>query len=111
MKYSALFKILSGSQHSVFGAQSEQWNRTRGIRSLSLSEDVSRLTEGSRAASFCSIIYIPVLSGGSGNDFGRRIVELSIVIVVEHAGVEQFLLPNGNQDLISKAVLERVQER
>ena len=109
MKYSALFRILSGSQHSVFGAKSEQWKR--GIRSLSLSEDVSRLTEGSRAASFCSIIYIPVLSGGSGNDFGRRIVELSIVIVVEHAGVEQFLLPNGNQDFISKAVLERVQER
>ena len=55
-------------------------------------------------------MYIPVLGGGSGDDFGRRIVEVSIIIIVEDARIEQFLLPNGNQDLISKAVLERVQE-
>ena len=29
---------------------------------------------------------------------------------MEHARIEQFLLPNGNQDLITKAVLESVQE-
>ena len=55
-------------------------------------------------------MHIPVLGGGSGNDFGRSIIEMSIIIVVEHAGVEKFLLPNGHQDLISKAVAERIQE-
>ena len=36
---------------------------------------------------------------------------MSIIIVVEHPGVKEFLLPNGNQDLIPKAVAERIQER
>ncbi len=35
---------------------------------------------------------------------------MSIIIVVEHAGIEQFLPPNRDQDLISKTVAERVQE-
>lgn len=55
-------------------------------------------------------MYIPVLGGGSGDDFGRGIVEVSIIIIVENAGIEQLLLPHGNQDLISESVLERVQE-
>lgn len=53
-------------------------------------------------------MYVPVLGGGSGDDFGRGVVEVSIVIIVQNTGIEQLLLPNGNQDLISKAVFERV---
>ena len=55
-------------------------------------------------------MHIPILGGRSSDDLGRRVVKLSIVIVVQNAGVEQFLLANRNQDLISKGVLERVQE-
>lgn len=55
-------------------------------------------------------MYVPVLGGGSGDDLGRSIVEMSIIIVVEHAGVEEFLLSNRDQDLNSKAVAERIQE-
>ena len=55
-------------------------------------------------------MYIPVLGSGTGDDFGRSIVEMPIIIVVEHAGVEEFLLPNGNQDLVSKAVAKSIQE-
>ena len=55
-------------------------------------------------------MYIPVLSGGSGDDLSRSIVEVPIVIVMEHAGIEQLLLPNRNQYFISKAVLESIQE-
>lgn len=35
---------------------------------------------------------------------------MPIIIVVEHTGVEEFLLSNGDQDLNSKAVAERIQE-
>ncbi len=35
---------------------------------------------------------------------------MSIIIVMEHAGVEEFLLPNWDQDLISKTVVEIIQE-
>ena len=56
------------------------------------------------------MMYIPVLGGGPSNDFGRSIVQMSIIIIVEHARIKQFLLSNGDQDLISKAVLESVQE-
>lgn len=55
-------------------------------------------------------MYIPVLGSSSGNYFGRSIVEMPIIIVVQHAGVEEFLLPNRDQDLDSKAVAERIQE-
>lgn len=55
-------------------------------------------------------MYIPVLGGGSGDDFGRGVVEVSIIIIVENPGIEQLLLPHGNQDLRSKAIFERVQE-
>ena len=53
---------------------------------------------------------LPVLGGGPRDDFGRSIVKLCIIIVVEHAGVKEFLLPNRDQDLISKAIVEIVQE-
>ena len=55
-------------------------------------------------------MYIPVLGSGTGDDFGRSIVKMSVIIIVEHAGVKEFLLPNRDQDLISKAVVEIVQE-
>ena len=54
---------------------------------------------------------LPILGRGSGNDLGRSVVEMSIIIVVEHTGVKEFLLPNRNQNLISKAVVEIIQER
>ena len=54
---------------------------------------------------------LPVLGRGSGDDFGRSVVEMPIIIVVEHAGVKEFLLPNRNQNFISKAVNEVIQER
>lgn len=53
---------------------------------------------------------LPVLSSGPRDDFGRSVIEMSIIIVVEHAGVKEFLLPNRDQDLISKAIIEIVQE-
>ena len=55
-------------------------------------------------------IYLPVLRSGSGDDFGGRVVEMSIIIVMEHTGVEEFLPPNRDQDLISKTVVEIIQE-
>ena len=54
---------------------------------------------------------LPVLGRGSGDDFGRSVVEVPIIIVVEHTRVEEFLLPNRDQNFISKAVVEVIQER
>lgn len=80
---------------------------SRGIESLLLPGHVSRPEEWSR---FTPKSYIPVLGGGSSDDFSRSVVEKSIVIVVEHAGIEEFLLPDRDQDLISKAVNEIIQK-
>ena len=55
-------------------------------------------------------MYLPVLGGGPRDNFGRSIVKMSIIIVVEHAGVKEFLLPNRDQYLISKAIVEIVQK-
>lgn len=55
-------------------------------------------------------MYIPILSCGSRDYLGRSVVQMSIIIVVEYAGIEEFLLPNWDQDLISQAVVERIQE-
>ena len=51
-----------------------------------------------------------VLGRSTGDDLGGSIVEMSVIVVVEHAGVEEFLLSNRDQDLHSKTVAERVQE-
>ena len=59
---------------------------------------------------FAPKMDLPVLSGGTSDDFGRGIVEMPVVIIVEHARVEKFLLPNGDQDFIAKAIAERIQE-
>ena len=56
------------------------------------------------------VMYLPVLSGGSRDNFGGGIIKMTVVIVVEHAGIKQFLLSNGNQDFVSETVAERVQE-
>ena len=54
---------------------------------------------------------LPVLGRGSSDDFGRSVVEMPIIIVVEHTGVKEFLLSNRNQNFISEAVVEVIQER
>lgn len=58
-----------------------------------------------------SAFQYTVLGRSTGDDFGGSIVEMSVIVVVEHAGVEEFLLSNRDQDLLSKTVAERVQER
>lgn len=57
--------------------------------------DVIRPTEAKKARHevFRALQYT-VLCCGSGDDLRRSIVEISVVIVVQHAGVEEFLLPN-----------------
>ena len=55
-------------------------------------------------------MYVPVLGGGTGDDLGRGIVEMSVVIIMEYARVEEFLLPNRNQDFIAKAIAEGIEE-
>lgn len=55
-------------------------------------------------------MYLPVLRSGPRNDFGRSIIEMSIIIVVKHTGIKEFLLPNRDQDLHSKAKVEIIQE-
>lgn len=55
-------------------------------------------------------MYLPVLGGGPRDYLGRSIVKMSIIIVVKHAGVKEFLLPNRDQYLISKAIVEIIQE-
>lgn len=70
---------------------------------------VIRPTEAKKARhEVLRALQYTVLGCGSGNDLGRSIVEMSIVIVVEHAGVKEFLLPNRDQNLISKAIVEIV---
>ena len=53
---------------------------------------------------------LPVLGRGSGDDFGRSVVEMPIIIVMEHTGVKEFLLSNRDQNFISEAVVEVIQE-
>ena len=54
---------------------------------------------------------LPILGRGSGDDFGRSVVEMPIIVVVEHTGIKEFLLSNRNQNFISEAVVEVIQER
>ena len=53
----------------------------------------------------------PVLRCGSGNDLGAvRVVQLSVLVVVEDSGVEEFLTASGHHDLVAELVLVLVHE-
>lgn len=107
MKYSALFNIRSCISESEFHHQNVQPATTI------FGKECRRQNASGTSRTYNRIILHrseTYLGGGSSYDLGRSIVEMPIIIVVEHAGVEEFLLPNGDQDLLSKAVAERVQE-
>ena len=110
MKYSALFNILSRSQRS-FKADIEQRESPKEVEGLWFSEHAKRLMEWSSIDRMYPKMNLPVLGRGSGDDLGSSIIEMSIIIVVEHTGVKEFLLPNRNQNFNSKAVVEVIQER
>lgn len=110
MKYSALFNILLKSQHYPFEAKTLSTRRPEGALKAFRSRGVSRHSKSGPDQGLCCENNIPILSGRSSYDFGRSIIEVSVIIVVEHARVEEFLLPDRDQDLISEAVAERIQE-
>ena len=111
----ACHKILRALQYTVgesacpFQQKTEQQNNSKDQESSArtISHDSESVPE---QQAITPKMYLPVLGSSPRDDFGRSIVKMAIIIVVEHAGVKEFLLPNRDQDLISKAIVEIVQE-